>query len=226
MTDILDRHPELRGKPREMAMLCALLRDRGHHADALALGMAAIAAAPGSLAIRAEVSTALSRGVAGFHGPILLDRARNAAYARAIAAAVRPGMLVLEIGAGSGLLAMMAARAGAEVVACEENPIIAAAAERIVAHNGLADRIRIVAKRSDAMTIPDDLPRPADLVLHEIFGSQLFDEGVNGALGDARPTRGVAVGVEGGRTVVGGYVGLDMGARRRLQIEIEPAGAD
>lgn len=169
-----------------MAMLCALLRDRGHYVDALAIGEAAIAAMPDSLAIRAEVGAALSRNVAGFHGPMLLDRDRNAAYARAIAAAVRPGMLVLEIGAGSGLLALLAARAGAEVVACEQNPIIAAAAQRVVEHNRLADRIRIVAKRSDAMTIPEDMPRPADLVLHEIFGSQVFDEGVNGALGDAR----------------------------------------
>ena len=186
MNDIFVRYPELRGKPRAMAMLCALLRDRGHHADALAIGEAAIAAAPASLAIRTEVSAALSRNVAGFHGPMLLDRVRNAAYARAIAAAVRPGMLVLEIGAGSGLLALMAARAGAEVVACELNPLIAAAAERVIEHNGLSDRIRIIAKRSDAMTIPDDLPRAADLVIHEIFGSQLFDEGVNSALSDAR----------------------------------------
>jgi len=117
---------------------------------------------------------------------MLLDRVRNAAYARAIEATVRPGMLVLEIGAGSGLLALIAARAGADVVTCEQNPLIAAAAQNIVARNGLADRVRIVAKLSNAMTIPEDLPRPADLVIHEIFGSQLFDEGVTGALDDAR----------------------------------------
>lgn len=186
MTDIFARYPEFRGKPREMAMLCALLRDRGHHADALAVGEAAVAAAPNDFALRTRVRSALSSRVAGFHGPMLLDPVRNAAYARAIEAIVQPGMLVLEIGAGSGLLALIAARAGARVVTCEQNPIVAAAAHTIVERNGFADRVTIVAKRSDAMTIPDDMPRPADLVVHEIFGSQLFDEGVTGALDDAR----------------------------------------
>jgi protein arginine N-methyltransferase 7 len=186
LSDIFARYPEFRGKPREMAMLCALLRDRGHHADALAIGEAAIAAAPDDLALRTKVRTALSSRVAGFHGPMLLDHVRNAAYARAIEQVVRPGMLVLEIGAGSGLLALIAARAGAEVVTCEQNPIIAAAARIIVERNGFAGRVRIVPKRSDTMTIPGDLPRLADLVIHEIFGGQLFDEGVTGALDDAR----------------------------------------
>jgi type II protein arginine methyltransferase len=184
--DIFSRYPELRGKPRQMAMICVLLRDRGLHEDALALGEAAIAAAAGDNAIRHEVRAALGRHVAPFHGPMLLDHERNAAYAQAITAAVRPGMLVLEIGAGSGLLAMIAARAGAQVLTCEKNPMIAAAAERIVARNGLADRIRIVRKQSDALLIPEDLPAQADLVIHEIFGSQLFGEGVSDALADAR----------------------------------------
>ena len=183
---ILREHPELRGKPAQMAMFCALLRERGQWADAVAMGEAAIAAAPDSLAVRGEVVAALSRSVAGFHGPMLLDRARNAAYASAIEAIVTPGMLVLEIGAGSGLLALIAARAGAQVVTCESNPLVAAVAQTIVARNGYADRVTVIAKQSDQLRIPEDLPRPADLVIHEIFGSQLFDEGVNGALADAR----------------------------------------
>ena len=128
----------------------------------------------------------LSRRIEAFHGPMMLDHARNAAYAAAIERAVRPGMLVLEVGAGSGLLALIAARAGADVVTCEENPLIAVAAQRIVERNGMTDRIRVIAKRSDALHIPDDMPRPADLVIHEIFGSRIFDEGVTGALTDAR----------------------------------------
>ncbi|MEL7220183.1 MAG: 50S ribosomal protein L11 methyltransferase [Bacteroidota bacterium] len=43
----------------------------------------------------------------------------------------------MDIGTGSGLLAMMAARAGAqEVVACEMNPLLAEAASQIVEQNG------------------------------------------------------------------------------------------
>lgn len=186
MDDILDRYPQLRDNPQAMAMLCPLLRDRGMHDDAFALAQAALEAAPDSAAIRGNVAAALSVGVPRFHVPMMLDHARNRAYAAAIARMVRPGMLVLEIGCGGGLLAMLCARAGARVVTCEENPIVAAAAARIIAHNGLADKITLIRKRSTEMTVPDDLPETADLVVHEIFGSSLFCEGVTAAMSDAR----------------------------------------
>lgn len=184
--DIFSRYPDFRGKPDEMAMLCALLHQKGLHADAVAIGEAAVAAAPQDMAVRAEVSFALSSGVAKFHFPMLDDHARNRAYARAIEKAVRPGMKVLEIGTGAGLLALMAARAGAEVTTCEAHPMIAAAASAIVERNRLADRIRVVPKPSQALRIPDDLPERADLVIHEIFGHLLVNEGVTAALADAR----------------------------------------
>lgn len=184
--DILAKYPGMAGRPGEMAMLCAFLRNRGLHADALAMGEAAVAAAPDSLAIATEVRGVLSKGVQDFHRSMLLDRTRNRAYARAIERMVRPGMNVLEIGTGGGLLAMLAARAGARVVTCEGNPMIAAAAREIIRRNGLSDRINVVAKLSTELRIPEDLPEPADLVIHEIFGAQLFDEGVTESLKDAR----------------------------------------
>lgn len=184
--DILARYAAVQGRPEEMAMLCSLLRERGLFPDALALGEAAVAAAPDSLAVDMCVRSALAQGVQSFHRSMLLDGKRNRAYARAIEAAVKPGMTVLEIGCGAGLLAMIAARAGARVVTCETKPVIAAAATEIIRRNGLSDRIRVVAKYSTDLTIPDDLERPADLVIHEIFGAQLFDEGVTRSLSDAR----------------------------------------
>lgn len=186
MNEILDRYPQLRGNPQAMAMLCPLLRDRGMHDDALALARAAIEAAPESAAIRDDVANTLSAGVPRFHVPMMLDETRNRAYAGAIARMVRPGMLVLEIGCGAGLLALLCARAGARVVTCEENPIVAAVAARIIENNGMADSISLIRKRSTEVTVPDDLPEPADLVIHEIFGAKLFNEGVTEALSDAR----------------------------------------
>ncbi len=186
MSDILDRYPNLRGNPAAMAMMCNVLCDKGLLDDAVALGWAAIDSAPRSTAILTDVTATLSRKVPAFHIPMLLDHPRNRAYAAAIARMVKPGMLVLEIGSGAGLLAMLCARAGAQVVTCEEHPTIAAAAARIIAHNGLSDRITLIRKRSTEMTVPEDLPRPADLVIHEIFGSNLIDEGVTAALTDAR----------------------------------------
>lgn len=183
---LLAKYPALTGRSEEMAMMCKLVRDRGLFADALALGEAAIASAPSSLAVGTAVRSALGSGVPSFHRPMLLDDRRNRAYAQAIERAVKPGMLVLEIGCGAGLLAMIAARAGARVVTCESNPMVAAAAEEIIQRNGLSDRIRVIAKLSTQLSIPDDLPEPADLVIHEIFGAQLFDEGVTASLTDAR----------------------------------------
>ena len=51
------------------------------------------------------------------HRLMLADAERMRAYQQAIAARVRPGQRVLDLGTGTGVLAMWAAQAGAEVVA-------------------------------------------------------------------------------------------------------------
>jgi len=130
---------------------------------------------------------ALSKLVPSWHFAMLNDAPRNDAYARAIAATVRPGDLVLEIGTGSGLLAMMAARAGAgRVVTCEQAPPIASAARDIVAANGFAERIDVVAARSTRLKVGTELPRRADVLIMEVFDTALLGEGVLAALIDAR----------------------------------------
>ncbi|HEV7690359.1 MAG TPA: 50S ribosomal protein L11 methyltransferase [Hyphomonadaceae bacterium] len=116
-------------------------------------------------------------GVApAWHFPMMADGPRNDAYDQALRRAA-PGRRVLDIGSGSGLLAMMAARAGAgSVTTCEVMPAVAAAACEIIAHNGLADRITLHAKRSDQLVVGRDLPVRADLLVTEIFSSGLLTE--------------------------------------------------
>ncbi len=88
----------------------------------------------------------INRTVPQWHFSLVQDHARNAAYDAALRRAVTPTSRVLEIGTGTGLLAMMAARAGAAaVVTCEVVPAIAEKATDIVAHNGYGDRVRVVA---------------------------------------------------------------------------------
>lgn len=135
--------------------------------------------------MRAITQMVLTGGVPAFHGSMLRDRARNDAYARAIALAA-PGRVVLDIGTGSGLLAMMAARAGAaHVYACEANPVIAETAREIVAANGLQDTVTVIAEHSSKLDRHHDLDGGADLVISEIFSDNLLGESVIPALDHA-----------------------------------------
>jgi tetratricopeptide (TPR) repeat protein len=116
--------------------------------------------------------------VSPWHFPMINDRPRNVAYHSAIARVVA-GRRVLDIGTGTGLLAMIAAKAGAaSVTACEADPVIADRARDIVALNRLSDRIRVIAKHSTALTIGPDLPQRANVLITETFSSDLLSEGI------------------------------------------------
>jgi type II protein arginine methyltransferase len=82
---------------------------------------------------------------------------------------------------------MMAARAGAaRVVGCEINPAVYDAAKEVLELNALADRVTLVNKDCRQLTVPDDLPARADLVLFELFDCSLLGEGVLHFLAHAR----------------------------------------
>lgn len=133
-------------------------------------------------ALAAEV---LRAGVPKFHLRMLRDAVRNAAY-RAAIDRFAPGRVVLDIGTGSGLLAMMAARAGAaRVYACEANAMLAASATAVIAANGLADRITVFERHSTTLSRVSDLGGGADLVVSELFSETLIGEGVLGSLAHA-----------------------------------------
>jgi type II protein arginine methyltransferase len=122
-----------------------------------------------------------------WHFRMMNDRPRNRAYDAALRRAVTPGSHVLEIGTGSGLLALMAARAGAALVTtCEMVEIVAEAAADIVARNGYGERVKVIAKKSTELQVGVDLPRPADVLLSEILGDRLLSEDVLRSTADAR----------------------------------------
>jgi protein arginine N-methyltransferase 1 len=88
------------------------------------------------------------------YGSMIADAIRLPAYRRAIEQAVRSGDVVADLGAGPGVMALLACRAGAgHVYAIEPNPALEAARE-VAAANGLADRITFLPGLSTALTPP------------------------------------------------------------------------
>jgi type II protein arginine methyltransferase len=82
---------------------------------------------------------------------------------------------------------MIAARAGAtSVVACERDSMLAATARAIVAANGLADRVTVLAVHSSQLDRERDLAGGVDLVVSEIFAHDLLGEQVLASLAHAR----------------------------------------
>ena len=174
------------GDGRKLVGLAALAARIDLNARVYPLALRARECAPGDREIRTRARFLIGKSVPKFHDRMLRDSARNAAFDAAIRRAVTPGAHVLDIGAGSGLLSMMAARAGAgRVVACEENPAIADVARRIVATNGYAEKITVVTGNSQKLDVEADLTGKADVVVSEIVSNNLLAEGVLKTLADA-----------------------------------------
>ncbi len=77
-------------------------------------------------------------------GHMVLNQPRVEAYLAAMQKLIKPGDLVLEIGAGPGVFAMLAARMGArQVIAVECNPSIRLA-KRLVQQNDMQDRVSCI----------------------------------------------------------------------------------
>jgi tetratricopeptide (TPR) repeat protein len=175
--------------PDAASALGVALTDAGRHDEALAVLMWAAEHWPKEPLIRHRMRQAAAAVVPSWHVPMMNDTGRNEAFEQAIRRAVAahgPGCRVLDIGSGSGLLSMMAARAGAaSVVSCEGVPAVAKTAQRVIAHNGYADRIRVIGKLSTALTVGGDLDEPADVLVSEILSNSILTEGVLATFEDA-----------------------------------------
>ncbi|XP_076243274.1 arginine methyltransferase 7 isoform X2 [Calliopsis andreniformis] len=87
---------------------------------------------------------------------------------------------VLDIGTGTGLLSMMAAKCGADsITACEAFTPMAKCAIRIIQENGFEDKIRLIHKRSTRMTVGKngDMIKKANILVTEVFDTELIGEG-------------------------------------------------
>jgi Tfp pilus assembly protein PilF len=125
----------------------------------------AIQLKPDLAAAKSNLTAVRRKVVPAWHFGMMEDHKRNNAFEAAIHRVVAD-KYVLDIGSGSGLLSMMAARAGAaHVTSCEAVGVIAEQARDIVAKNGFASRVTVIRKRSQDLVVGKDLAQRADVSL-------------------------------------------------------------
>ena len=174
------------GDARKLTALATMAQRVGLSSRIYPLAREAQMLAPDDSDIQFQTRALIAASVQGWHFYMVRDEARNNDYQAAIERAVGPDTTVLDIGSGTGLLAMMAARAGAKsVVSCEMNPAIADAATDIVALNGYADRVQVIGKKSTDLDPVADLGGRVDLLVSEIIAGNLLSEGVLPVMTDA-----------------------------------------
>jgi protein arginine N-methyltransferase 1 len=106
----------------------------------------------------------------GTHKDMLRDVVRTSAYDEAIRAVIKPGSRVLDFGSGTGVLAIFAARAGADVDAIERTAMVGHARE--IARRSGCPQIRF--HHGDHDSFQSD--RRADVIVSEWMGHAVFYE--------------------------------------------------
>lgn len=120
-------------------------------------------------------------GALPVHVMMINDQARTHAFLSAIREVVRPGDVVVEIGTGTGLLSIEAAKAGAKHVYAIEATGIGEIAHEMFQVNGVADRVTLMTGWSTQVTLPEK----ADVLISEIIGNDIFEENVLESFSDA-----------------------------------------
>jgi type III protein arginine methyltransferase len=203
------------------ANLDALLKEMAAPDEALIYYRKVLEISPTNIAAQQGAYMALSRTVPEWHVPMMNEKNRNQAYFDALKAVITPDSKVFEIGTGSGLLAMMAAKLGAkQVTTCESVPLIAETAQQIIQDNKFENTIQVIAKKSVDIEIGKDLPAQADILVSEIFSSELLGEHVLPSLEDAKKRllkpQGKVI-PAAGSIMIGLFTGDDI--YRNLQVE-------
>ncbi len=107
------------------------------------------------------------------HRRMIEDTVRTGAFHRSISAVVKPGDVVLDVGAGTGILSLFAAQAGAaRVYAIERAAGAAHLARMLIAANGVADRVHVIEGDADLLWAQEAV----DVIVSEWLGVYAVDE--------------------------------------------------
>jgi 2-polyprenyl-3-methyl-5-hydroxy-6-metoxy-1,4-benzoquinol methylase len=121
-------------------------------------------------------------GAPPIHIAMLNDKVRTDCFIEAINQTVKTGDVVLDIGTGTGVLAIAAARAGAKIVYAVEAGEMADVAQAIINDTEVAHKITIIRGWSTDI----ELPEKATVLVSEIIGNDPFDEDVLHVFRDAK----------------------------------------
>ena len=100
------------------------------------------------------------------YGQMIRDRIRTDAYAEALRATIHPQSVVLDIGAGTGIFALLACQFGARRVYAIETADAIEVGRAIASLNGLADRIVFIQDMSTRISLPEQ----ADVIVSDLHG--------------------------------------------------------
>jgi protein arginine N-methyltransferase 1 len=117
-----------------------------------------------------------------WHVSLVNDSSRVAAYERAISATVKPGDVVVDLGAGTGVLGLLACRAGASRVYAVELAGTVEIVRRIAKANGLEGRIECL----HGASIEIELPERVDVAIADQAGPFGIGGGLFTTFNDAR----------------------------------------
>jgi protein arginine N-methyltransferase 1 len=113
---------------------------------------------------------------------MIADEVRTEAYVAALRENIRPGCVVVDIGTGTGIFAMLAIQFGARKVYAIEPGEAIMVAEQIARDNGLDDRIEFHRELSTRI----ELPEPADVIVSDLHGVLPYFQQLIPSIADAR----------------------------------------
>src|SRR6185369_4280229 len=97
---------------------------------------------------------------------MIADRARMDAHAEALRRVVTPSSIVVDIGAGTGIMSLLACQAGARHVYAIEPSGAVQILVQAARDNGYADRVTVLQRLSKDVTLPER----ADVIVSDLRG--------------------------------------------------------